>query len=127
MRSQTSPKKFSTRPPCVARRGLTHDGAATSREKPFYPSKVPRKGLAYCTMNPFPESKPAGNFDEVLKAQRAAAKAEREKITVPFRAVSTSKSLYQIPVMTHALNVHQDANLQLPSGTTNTTVAGEGK
>ena len=65
--------------------------------------------------------------DKSSKGAQEAAKAEREKITVPFRAVSTSKSLYQIPVMTHALNVHQDANLQLPSGTTNTTVAGEGK
>jgi len=94
---------------------------------PFYPSKVPNKGLAYCAMNPFPEYKSGGNFDEVQKAQRAAAAAEREKIPVPFKAVSTPKTLYQVPVMTHASNIHQDANLNLPSGTVNTTVAGEGK
>lgn len=94
---------------------------------PFYPSKVPKKGLAYCAMNPFPEYKSGGNFDEVQKAQRAAAAAEREKIPVPFKAVSTPKTLYQVPVMTHASNIHQDANLNLPSGTVNTTVAGEGK
>ena len=52
--------------------------------------------LAYCAINPFPEYKSGGNFDDVQKAQRAAAAAEREKIPVPFKAVSTPKTLYQI-------------------------------
>lgn len=96
-------------------------------QKPFYPSKVPKTGLAYCAMNPFPEYKSGGNFDEVQKAQRAAAAAERAKIQVPFKAVSNPKKLYQVPVMTHPSNIHQNANLNLPSGTVHTTVAGEGK
>jgi hypothetical protein len=69
-----------------------------SDRKPFYPSKAPRKGYN-STINKFPEHA-MDNFEDVLKAQRAAAAAEREKLEArgAFKASMRAKSLPVIPV-----------------------------
>ena len=93
---------------------------AEDDRKPFYPSAVPHKGYN-STMNKFPAYQ-TDNFEDVLKAQRAAAAAERERLEVrgAFKASMRAKSLPVVPVMTHPLNVMHSASMSLPTGTTGT-------
>lgn len=70
---------------------------------PFKPSHIPHQGYNAC-LNAFP-TYAGDNFMDVQNQQRAEAKAHRDRIEIPFKAVSQAKEQPTVPVMTHRRNL----------------------